>query len=286
MWIAGFADEAADSIEDQIDVLRELGWSHIELRKIDGKKLHEVDDDTFEHALAALREAGISVPAVGSPLCDGRTSVDDPIETTLEMAAVVVPRVQASGAKLVRVMSYPVLKGRPMEDQQFQQRARRLRVLGEMFAEIGAVMLHENCGNYGGIGPEATRQLLEAVPGMELVLDTGNAPVVLGEWNPDDPWPVDWAWRFYSQLRDHIRHVHIKEFRYDRSAHKSETVFPGEGEASLRRILTDLRERGYDGGFTIEPHMRSGRDESQRRPLFIEYGRRFEAILRETGWDV
>ena len=286
MWIAGFADEAADSIEGQIEVLRELGWSHIELRKIDGKKLHEVDAAAFEHALDALREAGISIPAVGSPLADGRSSVEDPIEKTLEKAAVVVRRVQASGAKLVRVMSYPVLKGRPLEQQQFQERVRRLRVLRDLFAEIGAVMVHENCGNYGGIGPEATRRLIEAVPGMELVLDTGNAPVVLGEWNPDDPWPTDWAWRFYSQLKDHIRHVHIKEFRYDRSAHKSETVFPGEGEGSLRRILADLRQRGYDGGFTIEPHLRFKRDESQRRPVFIEYGRRFEAILRETGWDV
>jgi sugar phosphate isomerase/epimerase len=286
MWIAGFVDEAADSIEGQIEVLQELGWSDIELRKIDGLKLHEVDDAAFDHALAALQDSGISIPAVGSPLADGKSSIEDPIDVTLEKAAIVVPRVKGTGAKLVRVMSYPVRKGRPLEDQQFGERARRLRVLRDMFAEIGVTMVHENCGNYGGIGPEQTRELLEAVPGMELVLDTGNAPVVLGEPNPDDPWPEDWAWRFYSELRDHIRHVHIKEFRYDRVAHKSETVFPGEGEGSLRPILSDLRERGYDGGFTIEPHLRFGRDESERRSIFIEYGRRFEAILRETGWDV
>jgi sugar phosphate isomerase/epimerase len=286
MWLAGFADEAADSIEQQIDVLREVGWSHLELRKINGKKLHEVDQPAFEHAVDALRQAGISVPAVGSPLCDGKSSIEEPFEKTLEQAEVVVRRVKALGATLVRVMSYPVLKGRPMEDQQLQERIRRLRVLGEMFAEIGAVMLHENCGNYGGIGPEATRQLLEGVPNMELVLDTGNAPVVLGEWNADNPWDRDWAWQFYSELKDHIRHVHIKEFRYDRQTHKKDTVFPGEGEGSLREILTDLRRRGYDGGFTIEPHLRFGLEVERHREVFVEYARRFEAILRETGWDV
>ena len=287
MWIAGFADEAADRIEDQISILRELGWNHLELRKIDGKKLHEVSPDAFEHALEVLNQEGVNVPAVGSPLADGGSNVEAPFEETLAAAEVVVPRVQALGATKVRVMSYPVLKGKPLEEQQLQERARRLNVLGEMFADIGATMLHENCGNYGGIGPEQTRQLLEAVPGLELVLDTGNAPVVLGERNADDPWPEDWAWRFYSELKDHVKHVHIKEFRYDRRTHESRTVFPGEGEGSLRPILTDLRERGYDGGFTIEPHMMFRvEDPSERRRIFIEYGRRFEQVLRETGWEV
>ncbi|MFP4054159.1 MAG: sugar phosphate isomerase/epimerase family protein [Phycisphaerae bacterium] len=287
MWIAGFADEAADRIEDQISLLRELGWNHIEVRKIDGRKLNEVSQDAFDHALEVLKKEGVQVPAVGSPLADGKTSVEDPMEDTLAAADVVVPRVEALGARKVRVMSYPILKGKPLAEQKFQERVRRLNLLKERFDAIGVTMLHENCGNYGGIGPQQTRQLLEAVPGMELVLDTGNAPVVLGEWNADDPWPKDWAWRFYSQLKEHVKHVHIKEFSYDRRTHRKRTVFPGEGEGSLRAILTDLRERGYDGGFTIEPHMMFGVDDpAEKRRIFIEYGRRFEQILRETGWEV
>jgi len=43
-----------------------------------------------------------------------------------------------------------------------------------MFADAGLTALHENCMNYGGMGWQFTLKLLENVPGLKLVYDTGN----------------------------------------------------------------------------------------------------------------
>ena len=36
---------------------------------------------------------------------------------------------------------------------------------------------------------------------------------------------------------------------------KAVYTFPGEGDGCVREIVSDLIARGYDGGFSIEPHM-------------------------------
>ncbi len=53
------------------------------------------------------------------------------------------------------------------------------------------------------------------------------------------------------------------------------------------RIVRDLLASGYDGGFSMEPHMkvvfhddsRRDGDAEARLALYVEYGRRFEALL-------
>ena len=37
MYLTGIADEASKGIEEQIAATRELGWTHIEARNVDGR---------------------------------------------------------------------------------------------------------------------------------------------------------------------------------------------------------------------------------------------------------
>ncbi len=63
--LAGFADEAADSIDGQIAVTKELGWSHIELRCVDKKQIADLSDDEFKAVKDKLDEAGVGICSLG-----------------------------------------------------------------------------------------------------------------------------------------------------------------------------------------------------------------------------
>ncbi len=61
MYYTGFADEAGDGIETQIEATKALGWSAIEARKIDGAMIHDMPDAAFDVACGKLRDAGVAV---------------------------------------------------------------------------------------------------------------------------------------------------------------------------------------------------------------------------------
>ena len=54
---------------------------------------------------------------------------------------------------------------------------KRLRDICDKFLENGLVPVHENCHTYGGMSFEHTLRLLDEVPGLKLVYDTGNPPL-------------------------------------------------------------------------------------------------------------
>ena len=158
-----------------------------------------------------------------------------------------------------------------------------------MFSDEGMIPVHENCMNYGGMGWQFTLKLLENVPGLKLVFDTGN-PVGSDDWSKPAPRPRQSAWEFYSHVKEHVAYVHIKDGVYDPEKEKTAFTFPGEGQGDVRRIVKDLIQNGYDGGFSIEPHMKVVfHDESvtaqadARYKTYVEYGRRMQKIIEECA---
>ena len=45
MYLTGFADEAAQDLATQIKATKEIGWTHISARGVNGANLHELPDD-------------------------------------------------------------------------------------------------------------------------------------------------------------------------------------------------------------------------------------------------
>ena len=67
-------------------------------------------------------------------------------------------------------------------------------------------------------------------------------------------------------------------------------TFPGEGNGKVREVVADLLKNGYDGGFSMEPHMGSvfhdtdnNSADDKRKEIYIEYGRRFEKLIEELS---
>ncbi len=131
-----------------------------------------------------------------------------------------------------------------------------------------------------------TLKLLENVPGMKLVFDTGN-PVLSDDYSQPPPRPKQSAWMFYSQVRERVAHVHVKDGMWDKEAGRMVYTYAGEGQGDVRRILGDLLDRGYDGGVCIEPHLtvvlheQDAAAREQNAAVYVEYGRRLMKMVEE-----
>jgi sugar phosphate isomerase/epimerase len=197
---------------------------------------------------------------------------------------------QRLGAKLVRIMSYAVLPDRGPEDQMFDERVKRVSELCRMFNDAGLTPVHENCMNYGGMGYTYTLRLIENIPGLKLVFDTGN-PVFTDDRTKPLPYPKQSAWEFYENVKEHIAYVHIKDGLWDAAENKCVFTFAGEGDGDVKRIVKDLLDGGYNGGISMEPHIASvyhdpsaTSDEQRKYNSYVEYGRRFMMLLKEIGY--
>ncbi len=250
----GFADEAGADLDTQIRATQALGWSCIEARNIDGKNIHDLPEAEFERACGKLADAGIRVNCFGSAIANWGKQITDPFDSSLAEARRAIPRMQRLGTTLVRIMSFAVLKDRGPDEQLAEERFRRLRELQRLFSDAGLTPVHENCMNYGGMGYTYTLRLLENVPGLKLVFDTGN-PVFSDDRSKAAPCPKQSSFSFYQQVREHVAYVHIKDGIWDAATGKARFTFAGEGHGDVPEILRDLLARGYAGGLSIEPHL-------------------------------
>lgn len=292
MYLTGFADEAAADIDGQIRATKELGWKFIESRNVGGANIHDIPDDEFDAAVEKLTEAGVEINCFGSAIANWAKPITDPADSSLEETRRAIPRMQRIGCKLVRMMSFPVIGDRGPDDQMEEERFRRLREIKKMFDDAGINPVHENCSNYGGMSWAHTLKLIENVPGLRLVFDTGN-PVFSDDYAAPEPRPKQSAWEFYTHVKEHVDYVHIKDGVWNSEANKPDFTFPGEGEGDVKRIVKDLLESGYDGGLSMEPHMavvahdESVKSEDEIRCTnYVEYGRRFEKLLREVRDEI
>ncbi len=288
MYLTGFADEAAPEIEGQIQATKELGWSCIESRAVNGKNIHDISDAEFEAVYAKLTEAGVSINCFGSAIANWGKSITEPFDSSLAEAKRAIPRMQRLGAKMVRIMSFAVLKDRKPDDQMEEERFRRVRELQKMFSDVGITAVHENCMNYGGMGWTYTLKLIDNVPGLKLVFDTGN-PIFSDDCTKPEPYPKQSAWEFYSKVREHVAYIHIKDGIWDAKKQKAVYTFPGEGHGDVKKIVKDLLKRDYNGGISMEPHLAvvfhdpaSQEFAINRYSNYVEYGRQFEKLLAEV----
>lgn len=287
MYLTGFADEAANDIDGQIKATQELGWKYIESRNIDGKNIHDLSDADFDKVCGKLKDAGIQINCFGSAIANWGKRIEQPFDTSLEEAKRAIPRMKRLGAKLIRVMSFAIIPEKEPKDQMPEERFQRMRVLQKMFFNEGLTMVHENCMNYGGMGWQYTLELVENVPGLKLVYDTGN-PIVDDDYSKPIPHPKQSSWEFYNHVKKHIAYVHIKDGIWDKEKNKAVFTFPGEGDGDVRKVVTDILVSGYDGGFSIEPHMavlahdKSVKSEDEiRYSNYVEYGKRMMKLLDE-----
>lgn len=302
MFLTGFADEASSDLAVQIQATRELDWQYIETRNINGKTLGTLSDGEFAGVEEQLAAASVKFNCYGSSIanwaCHPRKEED--FQRSLADLQCAIPRMHKLGIKLLRGMSFLTPADEQPDSPELEAIIfKKVRHLVEICADNGIVYGHENCMNYGGLSHEHTLKMLDKVnhSNLKLIYDTGN-PCFNYRTLGSKPYPLQSSWEFYKNVREHIVYVHIKDAlalpRTD--GQRPETVFTwaGEGAGDVRAIVKDLLQSGYDGGFSIEPHIATVfHAQSQDHSLasakytsYIEYGRRFEKLLKEVRSDL
>ncbi|MGA0325395.1 MAG: sugar phosphate isomerase/epimerase family protein [Limisphaerales bacterium] len=254
MILTGITDEAGALIDTQIKAVKELGWNTIEARSVEVEgfpkaNLHDIADEAFDVVEEKLKNAGVGVYCFGSTIANWGKKIDDPFDLSEVERA--IPRMQRLGSQYVRIMSYAVREG---EDQLEEERFHRLREMTKRFLDAGITPVHENCMNYGGMSWQHALKLLENVPGLKWVFDTAN-PVFNDDRSKPEPMPKQDPWEFWTHLKEHTVHIHVKDAIWDNSKNDADYTLPGKGDGAVRRILSDALESGYDAGISIEPHL-------------------------------
>ncbi len=243
MYFSGIADEAGQSIDTQIRAHQELGWKHLGLRNVDGLNAADLCDEVFEVVAEKILSAGMEVSDFVSQLCHWSRPIIQHPDIDIEEFKRACPRMQLLGCKYIRTMSYSNA-GWP-EDEWRIEAVKRLSQLAALAEDAGVVLVLENCAGWTGQGPEQTIEVFESVgsESFKLLWDTANP--VIANHNP---------WHFYTEVREHIACVHVKDVERA-SGRKIRYTFPGEGDAMIKDVLSDLKSRGYNGGVSIEPHL-------------------------------
>jgi sugar phosphate isomerase/epimerase len=290
MHLTGVGDEAGNTIDGQIQATRELGWKFIEMRGVEVSgfpkaNFHDLPDKAFAIAVEKLQAAGVQVYCFGSTIMNWAKTVQSPWDVTLGEVRRCIPRMTRLGTKFVRIMSF---KPGEAEDKTPALVFDRVREVTRMFLDAGVTPVHENCMNYGGMSWRHTLELLENVPGLKLVFDTAN-PVFNPDRSKPKPWSQQDPWEFWTHVREHAAHIHIKDATWNPGRNDADYNWPGEGQGRVRDILKDAFAHGYDAGISIEPHMvvvfhdaKSSASDEAMRANFVEYGRRLEKLIVEV----
>jgi sugar phosphate isomerase/epimerase len=238
--LSGFADEISPDLREQLAVLAAESISHLELRSVWSTNVAELDATQVARVRRELNESGVRVSAIGSPI--GKIGIDAPFEPELERMRRVADVAGELGTTLVRVFSFFI-----PQDQNPQlyrtQVIDRMAALTALAAERGLVLAHENEKEIYGDRPERCADIIASVgsPALRATFDAANF-VQCGVRPHSDA---------YELLRPDLVYVQVK----DAVSATGEVVPAGQGDGQVRETLAALRDSGFEGYLSLEPHL-------------------------------
>lgn len=237
--ISGFADEIDPSLDKQIEVIKKLGISHIEMRGVDGKGLVEYPLDEVKKIKEKLDANGIRLSAVGSPI--GKIQITDAFEEHFELFKHTVEIAKIMETPYIRMFSFFMPEGEEPEkykDEVF----RRLGMFVDYAKQQDVILLHENEKEiYGDVAVRCKEILDEfACDHFRAVFDFAN----FVQCKQDTK-------EAYEMLKPYISYIHIKDAMWE----SGKVVPAGYGDGNVKEILADLIKNGYEGVLSLEPHL-------------------------------
>jgi sugar phosphate isomerase/epimerase len=271
MWtLSGFSDEISPELAEQASLLGELGLSYLEFRSAWGTNVLDLDDEQLTRAKDLLDAHGLRVSSIGSPI--GKIFLDEDFEAHLDRARHAVDVAHRFDAPYIRVFSFFMRPGTD-PDHARDEVLRRMRALADVAERGGVVLLHENEKEIYGDIPRRCVDLLESVgsPNLRAAWDAANF-VQVG---------VRPFTEGYAALRPHLEYVQIK----DAHLADGEVRAAGRGDGEVAETIRALREDGFDGFFSLEPHLSQAHSLGgfSGPELFTEAWQAFTALLKEEG---
>ena len=241
--LSGFADEIADDPLVQVAVLQALGIGRVEVRSAWGTNVAEMSGEQVADLAALLAEREVGVSAVASPV--GKVASDVDVDAEVARLRRCTDAAHALGARYVRVFSfYPAGGAAPAQVR--EDVLARMAALAALAGSEDVVLLHENEKDVYGDTPERCLDVLESVgsPALRAAWDAANF-VQVGVAEPFT--------RGYPLLRPHLEYLQVK----DALAADGTVVPAGQGDGQVAQTVAALRDDGYDGFASMEPHLSS-----------------------------
>ncbi|SEA65919.1 sugar phosphate isomerase/epimerase family protein [Leifsonia sp. 21MFCrub1.1] len=239
--LSGFGDEIDADPVVQTAVLQALGASFIEVRSAWGVNIVDLDAAQLDRLAAVFEERGMGVSAIASPV--GKVDVALPVEHEVERLGRAIAAAERLGSRCIRLFSFFRAEGVAVESIRDDVMV-RMRALADRAEAAGVILLHENEKDIYGDTPERCLDIVETVgsPALRLAWDSANF-VQVGVARPFDDG--------YALLRPHLEYLQVK----DALSATGEVVPAGEGDGQLLETLTALRDDGYAGFASLEPHL-------------------------------
>lgn len=238
--LSGFGDEIDPDPAVQIAVLQALGARHIEVRSAWGVNIVDLDESQLTQLAAVVRERGMSVSAVASPI--GKVDVSLPVEHEVGRLQRAIRAADVLETPYIRIFSFFRDENLSAEDIRDDVLV-RMAALARTAEAAGVTLVHENEKDIYGDIPARVLDVIESVGSDRLRIAWDNANFVQVGVRPFTDG--------YAMLRPHLEYLQLK----DALAATGEVVPVGDGDGELRETLTALRDDGYAGFASLEPHL-------------------------------
>jgi sugar phosphate isomerase/epimerase len=241
MWtLSGFIDEISADPTEQVKVAAALGLRYAEIRSAWDINVLDLSDEQIADLQGVLLTRRLDVSSIGSPI--GKIFIDEDFEPHLARMRHAADVAQRLRAPYIRVFSFFMRPGSDPAAHR-DEVLRRMRALADVAEQSGVILLHENEKEIYGDVPERCLDIVESVGSANLRVTWDPANFVQVGVRP-------WTDAF-TMLRPHLEYMQIKD-----ALLIDQTVVPaGEGDGELVETLRALRDDGFDGFFSLEPHL-------------------------------
>ena len=224
--LAAFADEAGQSLTEQIGAMKKSGVELLEIRTVDGENIADISASKAREIRARLESEGLGVWSLGSPF--GKIGIGDDFAPHLDSFRRSLENAHILGAKHIRLFSFygtgsigPVLE--------------RLGSFAAAAEGSGIVLCHENEKGIYGDTVAKCLEIHKALPQLKAIFDPANY-IQCGQDTRE-------AWEL---IGPYVEYMHIKDALWDGSV-----VPAGKGEGQLPWLLSQYRGEVL----TVEPHL-------------------------------
>lgn len=243
MWntitLSGFADEISPELSEQIRVLKKLDMSHVEMRGVNGKGLVYYDLPEVREIKRQLDAAGIRLSSVGSPI--GKIGIEDDFAPHMELFRHTIEIAKIMETPNIRMFSFFIPQGQDPAVYR-NEVMDRLGQMAACAADNDVVLLHENEKEIYGDNAARCLDIMKEFYGehFKAVFDFAN----FVQCDQD-------TLEAYEMLKPYIAYIHIKDALWG----SGEVVPAGHGDGNVAAILSMLKDSGYRGFLSLEPHL-------------------------------
>jgi sugar phosphate isomerase/epimerase len=286
--LSAFADEAGETLNEQIAALNEAQIDHVDLRNVDGYNIVDLPLDHAATVKKKLDDVGVALCMYGSPV--GKIDIADDFQVEVRRMRHLGELKQIFGTQAVRMFSYYNKAGAP-QPRWRAEAIDRVKRLVELAEKNDLILYHEHePGLYGG--------------SFAAVMDLYNEMAKLGttrfrlifDFDNYNQAGED-VWANYQSQRQYISAIHIKESQKQPDGSFMH-VPAGRGDGKVARVLADLAACGWEGSLTLEPHLartaavlktaphgQANRDLADRTPheCFVIAAKAARQLLHEVG---